>query len=222
MQQYGKSWFERLLKQNPRWVRGTRTPDTILADKNSTWAASFTSDGLFPTSSINISHPIQGSFVTWFQLAAIPKDAPHPEAAKLLLPVVRGQSVVMLLLQVAILLSSKCPVLTSHIFVSGCQTAAGLRGLEPGLKTSWDLPKDLVRLSMAYDDQYNQKLATFLYSLLDPRIKCTIVHLSNFDTSKELRQHQVSELPLRSSYNRCSLRQLSAVIAKSSTYPVAT
>ncbi|KAE8829796.1 hypothetical protein HRS9139_06420 [Pyrenophora teres f. teres] len=48
MQQYGKSWFEKLLQQNP--------------------------DG----------HPVQGSFVTWFQLAAIPKDAPHPEGAKLL------------------------------------------------------------------------------------------------------------------------------------------
>ncbi|CAA9965045.1 hypothetical protein CFE70_007912 [Pyrenophora teres f. teres 0-1] len=84
MQQYGKSWFEKLLQQNPRWVRGTRSPDTIMASKNSTRAASFTSDGLFPTSNINISHPVQGSFVTWFQLAAIPKDAPHPEGAKLL------------------------------------------------------------------------------------------------------------------------------------------
>ncbi|KAK8087529.1 hypothetical protein PG997_002490 [Apiospora hydei] len=84
MQQYGKSWFDRLLAQNPRWVRGTRSPDTIMADPKNTWAASFTSDGLFPTSNINVSHPTQGSFVTWFQLAAIPKDAPHPEAAKLL------------------------------------------------------------------------------------------------------------------------------------------
>ncbi|KAK6840798.1 hypothetical protein PG987_001658 [Apiospora arundinis] len=84
MQQYGTSWFDRLLTQNPRWVRGTRSPDTIMADPKSTWAASFTSDGLFPTSNINVSHPVQGSFVTWFQLAAIPKDAPHPEAAKLL------------------------------------------------------------------------------------------------------------------------------------------
>ena len=84
MQQYGKSWFQKLLKQNPRWVRGTRSPDTIMQAKNSTRAASFTSDGLFPTSNIKISHPVKGSFVTWFQLAAIPKDAPHPEGAKLL------------------------------------------------------------------------------------------------------------------------------------------
>ncbi|KAI6291513.1 hypothetical protein MCOR12_011556 [Pyricularia oryzae] len=84
MQQYGKSWFDKLLEQNPRWVRGTRTPDTVMTAPNSTWAASFTSDGLEPTHNVNISHPTQGSFVTWFQLAAIPKDAPHPEAAKLL------------------------------------------------------------------------------------------------------------------------------------------
>lgn len=84
MQQYGKFWFDNLLKQNPRWVRGTRSSDTIMASKNSTRAASFTSDGLFPTSNININHPVQGSFVIWFQLVAIPKDAPHPEGAKLL------------------------------------------------------------------------------------------------------------------------------------------
>ncbi|KAJ5022577.1 hypothetical protein PSV08DRAFT_354508 [Bipolaris maydis] len=52
--------------------------------KNSTRAASFTSDGLFPTSNIKISHPVKGSFVTWFQLAAILKDEPQPEGAKLL------------------------------------------------------------------------------------------------------------------------------------------
>lgn len=84
MQQYGKSWFDRLLEQNPRWVRGTRTPDTVMKDEKSQWAASFTSDGLEAAGNINISHPVQGSFVTWFQLAAIPKDAPHPEGAKLL------------------------------------------------------------------------------------------------------------------------------------------
>ncbi|EMD90824.1 hypothetical protein COCC4DRAFT_136267 [Bipolaris maydis ATCC 48331] len=72
------------LKQNPRWVSGTRSPDTIMKAKNSTRAASFTSDGLFPTSNIKISHPVKGSFVTWFQLAAILKDEPQPEGAKLL------------------------------------------------------------------------------------------------------------------------------------------
>ncbi|KAL8392821.1 hypothetical protein RB595_002850 [Gaeumannomyces hyphopodioides] len=84
MQQYGKEWFDKLLAQNPRWVRGTRTPDTIMNDPKAQWAASFTSDGLFPTKSVNVSHPVKGQFVTWFQLAAIPKDAPHPECAKLL------------------------------------------------------------------------------------------------------------------------------------------
>ncbi|KAM3414109.1 Aquaporin-1 [Cercospora zeina] len=88
MQQYGVSWFNRLLAQNPQWVRGTRTPDTIINSTNSTRAASFTSDALLNAEKshkpLNFTYPTQGSFVTWFQLAAIPKDAPHPEGAKLL------------------------------------------------------------------------------------------------------------------------------------------
>ncbi|KAF2213704.1 hypothetical protein CERZMDRAFT_111325 [Cercospora zeae-maydis SCOH1-5] len=46
MQQYGVSWFDCLLAQNPQWVRGTRTPDTIMHSTNSTRAASFTNDAL--------------------------------------------------------------------------------------------------------------------------------------------------------------------------------
>jgi ABC-type Fe3+ transport system substrate-binding protein len=83
MQQYGRSWFDRLLAQNPRWVRGTATPRTILTQPNTTWAATFTTSGLASSGAVNVTHPVQGSFVTWFQLAAIPKDAPHPEGAKL-------------------------------------------------------------------------------------------------------------------------------------------
>ena len=43
MQQYGESWFDKLLEQNPRWVRGTATPSTILSTENATEAATFTS-----------------------------------------------------------------------------------------------------------------------------------------------------------------------------------
>ncbi|KAJ4249862.1 hypothetical protein NW762_012205 [Fusarium torreyae] len=85
MQEFGYEWFEELLKQNPRWVRGTGTPLTLLNDTNSTVAATFTAGmGLLSSGNLNVTIPTKGSFVTWAQRAAIFKDAPHPEAAKLL------------------------------------------------------------------------------------------------------------------------------------------
>lgn len=85
LQRYGTSYFDRLLAQNPRWVRGTATPSTILRQANSTQAATFTSSGGWqPTAGRNATLPKNGPFVTWAQTAAILKDAPHPEAAKLL------------------------------------------------------------------------------------------------------------------------------------------
>ncbi|KAI9736631.1 MAG: hypothetical protein M1834_000835 [Cirrosporium novae-zelandiae] len=85
MQQYGTSWFDSLLSQNPRWVRGTGTPATLMASSNGSYTASFTgSIGLVASSPFNISYPTQGQFVSWPQTGAIFKDAPHPEGAKLL------------------------------------------------------------------------------------------------------------------------------------------
>ncbi|KAI8952900.1 hypothetical protein F4801DRAFT_539736 [Xylaria longipes] len=85
MQQYGYEWFEKLLAQNPRWVRGTGTPVTLLNQSNSTSSVTFTaSAGLKPASPLGIAFPSGGLFVSWAQRAAILKDAPHPEGAKLL------------------------------------------------------------------------------------------------------------------------------------------
>ncbi|KAM0208139.1 hypothetical protein ACHAQI_007149 [Fusarium lateritium] len=85
MQEFGYEWFEKLLQQNPRWVRGTGTPVTLLSDANSTLAATFTAGiGLSSSETLNVTIPTKGSFVTWAQRAAIFKDAPHPESAKLL------------------------------------------------------------------------------------------------------------------------------------------
>ncbi|WYZ33988.1 hypothetical protein EsH8_I_000264 [Colletotrichum jinshuiense] len=85
MQEYGYEWFEKLLAQNPHWVRGTGTPVTLLNASNSTLSATFTAGvGLSPEAPLNVTIPTQGSFVTWAQRAAIFKDAPHPESAKLL------------------------------------------------------------------------------------------------------------------------------------------
>lgn len=85
MQEYGISWFDSLLEQNPRWVRGTATPGTIAASDNYTQAAYFAAGGGFGSSGpLNFTYPTQGKFVSWAQYAGILKDAPHPEGAKLL------------------------------------------------------------------------------------------------------------------------------------------
>ncbi|XDG03801.1 hypothetical protein ABKA04_003416 [Annulohypoxylon sp. FPYF3050] len=85
LRQYGYSWFEKLLAQNPRWVRGTGTPITLISQDNSTVGLTFTSSiGLTPVAPLNFTIPKQGHFVSWGQTAAILKDAPHPESAKLL------------------------------------------------------------------------------------------------------------------------------------------
>lgn len=85
MQHFGYAWFEKLLAQNPRWVRGTGTPVTLLTSPNTTLSATFTAGiGLAPPAPLNVSIPTNGTFVTWAQRAAIFRDAPHPEGAKLL------------------------------------------------------------------------------------------------------------------------------------------
>ncbi|KAI8682487.1 hypothetical protein NCS56_00371700 [Fusarium sp. Ph1] len=85
IKQYGEKWFEDLLNQNPRWVRGSATPAAIMADPQSPYVASFTTMlGLGEAPSpFNVTFPRQGRHVTWAQTAAILKDAPHPEGAKL-------------------------------------------------------------------------------------------------------------------------------------------
>lgn len=88
MQQYGEAWFDKLLEQNPRWVRGTATPSTILSTENATEAATFTSHASpytpSNTSTTVAAFPEEGQFVSWAQTGAILKGAPHPESAKLL------------------------------------------------------------------------------------------------------------------------------------------
>lgn len=83
MQQYGPQWFDQLLTQNVKWVRGTATPGTLMRQPNSTYAATFVGGG-GPNANISTSFPVEGSFVSWPQTGAILKNAPHPEGAKLL------------------------------------------------------------------------------------------------------------------------------------------
>ncbi|RGP66012.1 hypothetical protein FSPOR_6838 [Fusarium sporotrichioides] len=85
MQQYGVSWFKGLLEQNPRWIRGTAAPSTIVRGSNYTQAVYFAAGGGFQNvGPINFAHPKSGKYVSWAQTAGILKDAPHPEGAKLL------------------------------------------------------------------------------------------------------------------------------------------
>ncbi|UKZ82818.1 hypothetical protein TrVFT333_010616 [Trichoderma virens FT-333] len=72
MQELGTKWFDGLLKQNPRWV------------PNYSQSATFTSFGGFnPGNNVKINFPNDANFVSWPQTAAILKNAPHPESAKL-------------------------------------------------------------------------------------------------------------------------------------------
>ncbi|KAL7928255.1 hypothetical protein V8C35DRAFT_285393 [Trichoderma chlorosporum] len=84
MQELGIKWFNDLLKQNPRWVRGTATPLTILSSANYSQSTTFTSPGSFnPGNDIMTAFANDANFVSWPQTAAILKNAPHPESAKL-------------------------------------------------------------------------------------------------------------------------------------------
>ncbi|KAL5610592.1 hypothetical protein FOBRF1_006709 [Fusarium oxysporum] len=83
---YGETWFNKLLQQKPRWVRGTATGATLVGNPKSPYVATFTSAlGLTSgTGSLNATFPKKSNFISWPQHTAILKDAPHPEGAKLL------------------------------------------------------------------------------------------------------------------------------------------
>ncbi|KIL92275.1 hypothetical protein FAVG1_04684 [Fusarium avenaceum] len=85
LQEYGVSWFDALLEQNPRWVRGVANTEAIARNPNFTEAAYFAAAGGFGTSKpMKFSKPKKGKYVSWAQYAGILKDAPRPEGAKLL------------------------------------------------------------------------------------------------------------------------------------------
>lgn len=85
LEQKGTQWFERLVKQNPYWVRGAQTPSLIAGDPNYPQTAFFSAGGTFQnTSVIDFSNVYHGKYVSWPQTAAILKHAPHPIGARLL------------------------------------------------------------------------------------------------------------------------------------------
>ena len=85
LEELGVEWFEALLKNNPRWVRGTATPGALLNTTNSTSAVTFTGGFSFTDRPpISYAMATDAKFVSWAQTGAILKKAPHPEGAKLL------------------------------------------------------------------------------------------------------------------------------------------
>ncbi|RYC57577.1 hypothetical protein CHU98_g8618 [Xylaria longipes] len=83
---YGVGFFESLLAQNPRFAPHHLSVANELGQPNTTYAATFgTTIGLFSQDPLVVHFPTEGApFTSWAQGAAILKDAPHPESAKLL------------------------------------------------------------------------------------------------------------------------------------------
>jgi ABC-type Fe3+ transport system substrate-binding protein len=85
LQELGPKWFDALLANNPRWVRGTATPGALLRAANSSSEVSFTGSFSFTNRApIASALPSDAKFVSWAQTGAILKNALHPEGAKLL------------------------------------------------------------------------------------------------------------------------------------------
>ncbi len=86
IKKYGWEYLDKLLEQEPTWVRGTAKPyvGVLMGD----YAATFTAaDALvpFPGSTTHFLLPKNDFFLSWAQTAAVFKDAKHPAAAKLYL-----------------------------------------------------------------------------------------------------------------------------------------
>lgn len=78
----GWGWLDRLLAQNPKWVRGTATPLGVIGSGQA--AVTFTSFYYLepdPDSNFRFLLPEEDFFQAWFQTGAIFKAARHPAAA---------------------------------------------------------------------------------------------------------------------------------------------
>ena len=85
-EQYGWEYLEKLVSNEPTWIRGTAWP--YVAINKGWYAASFTTFWAFepfPGQKTEFLLPKNDFFLTWFQTAAIPTQAKHKAAAKLYL-----------------------------------------------------------------------------------------------------------------------------------------
>lgn len=82
----GWEWLDRLLEQNPRWVRGTATPQFLI--RRGEGAATFTSAWqLAPAegSSLRLLVPRESFFQAWYQVGGLLRGARHKAAGRLYL-----------------------------------------------------------------------------------------------------------------------------------------
>ena len=80
---YGWEWLEKLMEQNPTFVRGTQEPnDQVGAGKQGVTLGTAGNIHSNPQGSYLVI-PEKDGFVAWAQRAAILKNTKHPEAAKL-------------------------------------------------------------------------------------------------------------------------------------------
>ncbi|CAG7944783.1 unnamed protein product [Penicillium nalgiovense] len=77
--QYGWEWFDALLQQDVKWVRGTGEPAAEIERRNSTRSLSFTTSAEGNLSNIDPKDTI----MYWPQTGAIFASTPRPESAKL-------------------------------------------------------------------------------------------------------------------------------------------
>ncbi|MBP2619958.1 extracellular solute-binding protein [Streptococcus panodentis] len=79
---HGWGWMENLMKQDPKFVRGTQEPGDKVAAGD--YAVTLGTAGLLDASAeSHLAIPEKDGFVAWAQRMAILKDAKHPAGAKL-------------------------------------------------------------------------------------------------------------------------------------------
>lgn len=83
---YGWEYIDNLIKQNPKWIRGTATPVAQVAKGN--YIGTMGAAGAFDTAidgGAQVVLPQEDHFLTWAQTAGIFKKSKHKETAKLYL-----------------------------------------------------------------------------------------------------------------------------------------
>ncbi|KAI9327649.1 hypothetical protein DFJ73DRAFT_954791 [Zopfochytrium polystomum] len=81
---YGYDFFDKLIAQNPRWVRGGSTPIALMSTSlngNGSYYLAYTA--AFGPPGLAVVDPTDVPATTWSQTAAILAKAPHPKTAKL-------------------------------------------------------------------------------------------------------------------------------------------
>ncbi len=84
VEKYGWGYLEKLMAQNPTFVRGTAaSAGAVYGGYAEATFATFSGLQSAPTDPARFTLPVHSPFVSWAQTAAILKKSPHPAAAKL-------------------------------------------------------------------------------------------------------------------------------------------